>query len=65
MINILKDIVQILSSLSLVDYILYFAVVALIVLIAALIYVIEAENEEMVFNEEKDNNKELNMCIKK
>ncbi len=65
MINILKDIVQILSSLSLVDYILYFAVVALIVLIVALIYVIEAENEEMIVNEEKENNKELSMCINK
>lgn len=65
MINILKDIVQILSSLSLVDYILYFAVVALIVLIVALIYVIETENEEIVVNEEKENNKELSMSVNK
>ncbi len=66
MINVFKDIVQILSSLSIVDYVLYFAVIALIILIVSLIYIIETEKEE---NEEEikeeENNKELPMNIEK
>lgn len=62
MINIFKDIVQILSSLSIVDYVLYFAVIALIILIVSLIYVIETEKEEI---KEEKNNKELTMNIEK
>ncbi len=58
MINVFKDIVQILSSLSIVDYVLYFAVIALIILIVSLIYIIETEKEE-------ENNKELPMNIEK
>ena len=66
MINIFKDIVQILSSLSIVDYVLYFAVIALIILIVSLIYIIETEKEENVEEiKEEENNKELPMNIEK
>ena len=66
MINIFKDIVQILSSLSIVDYVLYFAVIVLIILIVSLIYIIETEKEENVEEiKEEENNKELPMNIEK
>ena len=66
MINVFKDIVQILSSLSIVDYVLYFAVIALIILIVSLIYIIETEKEENVEEiKEEENNKELPMNIEK
>lgn len=41
-----QDLITILSGFSLVDYILYFAVLALIILLVSLIYVILNENSE-------------------
>lgn len=44
--NLIKDVISILTSLSLVDYILYFSILALIILVAALIYVMKTEENE-------------------
>ncbi len=66
MYNFFTDIWQIISSLSFIDYILYFAVVTLIILIVSLIYVIETEKLEEKeitkeqINEEYTMNKEVN-----
>lgn len=66
MYNFFTDIWQIISSLSFIDYILYFSVVTLIILIVSLIYVIETEKLEEKeitkeqINEEYTMNKEVN-----
>lgn len=60
--NIIKDILSVLASLSFVDYILYFSVLALILLIASLVYVMKTEDQE------KEEQKELGVgseCVKK
>lgn len=44
--NIFKDIWSVISSMTLIDFILYFAVITLIVLIVSLIYVIYTEKLE-------------------
>lgn len=44
--NILKDILTILTSLNIVDYILYFGVILLICLVVSLIYVLKDEKED-------------------
>lgn len=49
--NILEDIWAIISSLSIVDYILYFGIITLICLIVSLIYILKTEKLEQ---EEKD-----------
>ena len=43
--NIFQDIIDIFTSFGIVDYILYIAVVTLIILIVSLIYVMKNENE--------------------
>ncbi len=48
--NILKDIWTVISSMTLIDFILYFAVITLIVLIVSLIYVIYTEKLENTSN---------------
>lgn len=49
--NILEDIWAIISSLSIVDYILYFGIITLICLIISLIYILKTEKMEQ---EERD-----------
>lgn len=44
--NILKDILTILTSLNIVDYILYFGVILLICLVVSLIHVLKNEKED-------------------
>ncbi len=44
-VKLLNDIIAILTSLSFIDYILYFSVLALLILIIALIYVLKTEND--------------------
>jgi len=44
--NLIYDIWNIISSLSMIDYILYFSVIVLIILVVSLIYVIQNENME-------------------
>ena len=44
--NILKDILTILTSLNIVDYILYFGVILLMCLVVSLIYVLKNEKED-------------------
>ncbi len=44
--KIIEDVFSIIQSLSFVDYILYFSVLALIVLSASLIYVIKSDDQE-------------------
>lgn len=46
MIQFIGDMISFLQSLSLIDYILYFAVLILIVLVISLIYIIKSENYE-------------------
>lgn len=48
-----SDIWSILSSLSIIDYVLYFAVVTLIMLVVSLIYVMHEEKESQNNNKEK------------
>ena len=43
--KLINDIIAILSSLSFVDYILYFSVLALLILTIALIYVLKSDDE--------------------
>ena len=61
MYNFFTDIWQIISSLSFIDYILYFAVVTLIILIVSLIYVIETEKLEEKEGSKEEINKEYTM----
>ena len=49
--NILEDIWAIISSLSIVDYILYFGIITLICLVISLIYILKTEKLEQ---EDKD-----------
>ncbi len=53
--NFLTDMWNILTSLSFIDYILYFAVIVLIMLIVSLIYVIKEEQDEKMTEEENKN----------
>jgi len=46
MIQFINDILAFLTSLSAIDYILYFSVIVLIILVVSLIYVIQNENME-------------------
>ena len=57
--NIFQDIIDIFTSFGIVDYILYFAVVTLIILIVSLIYVMKNENEGSEEVELKDVSDEM------
>ena len=54
--SIIKDIVSFLSSLTLIDYILYFAILILIILVVSLVYLLKTttiDEEDILDN---DNN---------
>lgn len=57
MIHFMSDILAFLKSLSLIDYILYFAVLVLVILIVSLIYIMKLDDslETETVNEKKDN----------
>ena len=57
--NLLNDILTILGSLSIIDYILYFAVITLIILVVSLIYVIQTEKEEKLIEKDSKVSEEL------
>ena len=59
--KLINDIIAILSSLSFVDYILYFSVLALLILTFALIYVLKSEDEDQSVGSEdmKENDIDL------
>lgn len=56
--NLLQDILNIITSFTLIDYILYFSVITLIILVVSLIYIIQNEKtlkEQNNLKEEKIN----------
>ena len=56
--KLINDIIAILTSLSFVDYILYFSVLALLILTVALIYVLKSEdNDNTLIGSDKMNEK--------
>ncbi len=63
--KLINDIIAILSSLSFVDYILYFSVLALLILTIALIYVLKSDDEEKNLGSEEmkenDNENEIDL----
>lgn len=59
MVQFFKDVVSFLQSLSTVDFILYFAVLILIILVISLIYLMRTEGtEEVDFMKDKENSDE-------
>ena len=63
--KLINDIISILTSLSFVDYILYFSVLALLILTIALIYVLKSEEQERSLGSEEmkenDNENEIDL----
>ena len=59
--KLINDIIAILSSLSFVDYILYFSVLALLILTIALIYVLKSEDEEKSIGSEEMKENEVDL----
>lgn len=58
---LIRDIWAFLSSLAIIDYILYFAVLVLIILIISLIYIMRNSEEEPITNEEMTEDNEINL----
>lgn len=56
MMQFLKDMISFLHTLSLIDFILYFAILTLIVLVISLVYIIRNNEEEKPIQEEPDDN---------
>ncbi len=63
--KLINDIIAILSSLSFIDYILYFSVLALLILTIALIYVLKSEDDDKpnIGSEEMNNNIDLEHIV--
>ncbi len=59
--NILKDILTIITSLNTVDYILYFGIILLICLVVSLIYVLKNEKEDATNEIVNTNNEEIDL----
>ncbi len=61
--NIIKDLISVISSLSVIDYILYFSVLVLIILIIALIYILKSDEVEMPNNGSDEMNNEPDLSL--
>ena len=61
MFNMIKDIFNFISTLTLVDFILYFAVIVLIVLVVSLIYIVKTESEDIELKEVNEDNDDLDL----
>ena len=59
--KLINDIISILTSLSFVDYILYFSVLALLILTIALIYVLKSDDEEKSIGSEDMKENEVDL----
>ena len=57
--QLLKDILNLITSLNQMDLLLYFAVLILIILVVSLIYIIKTGDEEIVIEEEDENRTKL------
>lgn len=65
MMQFIKDIISFLHTLSLIDYILYFAVLTLIVLVVTLIYLIKHNDEETVPVQKESDDFDIKAVVKK
>ncbi len=61
MFDIITDIISFLKSLELIDYVLFFSVMALIVLIVSLLYIVRTSDEEYTYTLDKDLDDDLDL----
>lgn len=64
MMQFIKDIISFLHTLSLIDYILYFSVLTLIVLVVSLIYILKNNEEEDILKKPVQNEMEEEIDLK-
>ena len=61
MTNIFTDIINFLKSLAFVDFVLYFSVLVLIILVVSLIYIIKTSSDDIDSEDSYENNSELDL----
>ena len=61
MTGIISDIISFLKSLALVDFVLYFSVLVLIILIVSLIYIVRTSDDDYDFPIDNENDDELDL----